>query len=139
MDIKQIITEDLKKVMDESIIENTVNNIHFCYGDGGYEPGIYVYEKNGVYYYVGVGDRGGVNDEIKTLNIDDILYKIYSTITFNEAVKFAMMNREKDKDWRRVLFKRQLELLKSLGDMYYNRRSEEIETILLTSPYKDNI
>lgn len=139
MDIKQIITEDLKKVMDESIIESTVNNIHFCYGDGGYEPGIYVYEKNGVYYYVGVGDRGGVNDEIKTLNIDDILYKIYSTITFNEAVKFAMMNREKDKDWRRVLFKRQLELLKSLGDMYYNRRSEEIETILLTSPYKDNI
>lgn len=139
MDIKQIITEDLKKVMDESIIESTVNNIHFCYGDGGYDPGIYVYEKNGVYYYVGVGDRGGVDDEIKTLNIDDILYKIYSTITFNEAVKFAMMNREKDKDWRRVLFKRQLELLKSLGDMYYNRRSEEIETILLTSPYKDNI
>lgn len=139
MDIKQIITEDLKKVMDESIIESTVNNIHFCYGDGGYEPGIYVYEKNGVYYYVGVGDRGGVDDEIKTLNIDDILYKIYSTITFNEAVKFAMMNREEDKDWRRVLFKRQLELLRSLGDIYYNRRSEEIETILLTSPYKDNI
>lgn len=139
MDIKHIVIENLKKVMDESIIESTVNNIHFCYGDGGYEPGTYVYEKNGVYHYIGVGDRGGVDDEIKTSNIDDILYKIYSTITFNEAVKFAMMNREKDKDWRRVLFKKQLELLRGIGEIYYNRRSEEIETILLTSPYKDNI
>lgn len=139
MDIKHIVMEDLKKVIDESVISNTVNNIHFCYGNGGYEPGTYVYEKNGIYYYIGVGDRGGVDDEIKTSNIEDILYKIYSTITFNEAVKFAMVNREKDKDWRRILFKKQLELLRGIGEIYYKRRNEEIEIILLTSPYKDNI
>lgn len=139
MDIKNIVMEDLKKVIDESVIESKVNNVHFGYGDGSYEPGAYVYEKHGVYYYVGVGDRGGVDDEIETSNIEDILYKIYSTITFNEAVKFAMINREKDKDWRRILFKKQLELLRCIGEIYYKKRKEEIETILLTSPYKDNI
>ncbi|MDE7445007.1 MAG: hypothetical protein K2N15_04775, partial [Lachnospiraceae bacterium] len=139
MDIKNIVMEDLKKVIDESILDTTVNNLHFSYGDGAYEPGTYIYEKNDVYHYVGVGDRGGVDDEIKTSNIEDILYKIYSTITFNEATKFAMVNREKNRDWRRILFKKQLELLRCIGEIYYQKRKEEIATILLTSPYKDNI
>lgn len=64
---------------------------------------------------------------------------MYSIITFNEAVKYAMVKREKDKDWRRTLFKRQLELLRFIGEIYYKRGNEEIETILLTSSYKDNI
>lgn len=139
MDIKNIIIDDLKKIMDESMIENTVNKMYFCYGNGDYEPGTYIYEKNGIYHYIGVGDRGGIDNEIKTSNINDILYKIYSTITFNEAVKFAMTNREKDKDWRRILFKKQLELLRCIGEIYYEKRNKEIETILSTSPYKDNI
>lgn len=139
MDIKNIVMEDLKKIIDESIIDNTGNKLYFCYGDGDCEPGTYIYEKDSVYHYVSVGDRGGVDDEIEASNIEDILYKIYSAITFNEAVKFAMVNREKDKDWRRILFKKQLELLRCIGEIYYQKRKEELEIIILSSPYKDNI
>lgn len=139
MDIKHIVMEDLKKIVDESVIANKLNYIHFCYGNGDYEPGNYVYEKNGVYHYIGVGDRGGISNEMKSSNIEDILYKIYSTVTFNEAVKIAMVNREKDKDWRRSLFTKQLELLRCIGEIYYKRRKEEIEIVLLTSPYRDNM
>lgn len=139
MDIKNIVMEDLKKIIDESIIDNIGNKLYFCYGDGDYEPGTYIYEKDSVYHYVSVGDRGGIDDEIEASNIEDILYKIYSAITFNEAVKFAMVNREKDRDWRRILFKKQLELLRCIGEIYYQKRKEELEIILLASPYKDNI
>lgn len=139
MDIQNLVIQDLKKILDETEIEKIIKNIHFYYGNGGYEPGIYVYEENEDYHYIVVGDRGGIDAEIKTSNIEIILYRLYSNITFNKATKFAMLNREKDKDWRRLIFSKQLELLRGISDVYYEKRAEEIRNILLTSPYKDDM
>lgn len=135
MDIRCKVIDDLKKVMDENSIDNLMHNFHFSYGNGFYEPGIYIYEEKEKYYYIDVGDRGGVENEIKSSNIEDILYRIYSSVTFNEAVRFASVNKEKNSDWRKVLFKRQLELLMGIGEIYYKRREKEIEEILSKNPY----
>ena len=50
-----------------------------------------------------------------------------------------MNKRNENIDFRRLLFDKQLELLKNIDEIYYNKRMEEIEEILLNSPYKDNI
>ncbi len=139
MNIEKIVNSELRKVCDDIIVDSALKDIHFFYGDGRYEPGIYVYEEDGIYYYIEVGDRGGIAAELKTEKIEDLLYKLYSGITFNVAIKYAMVNKERNKDWRRVLFSKQLELLRELGEMYYIRRWEEINIILEESPYKDNI
>lgn len=137
MNIEEIVNSELRKVCDDIIVDGALKNIHFFYGDGKYEPGIYLYEEDGIYNYIEVGDRGGIAAKLKTESIEDVLYKLYSGITFNVAIKYAMVNKERNKDWRRVLFSKQLELLRGLGEIYYIRRCEEINIIIKESPYKD--
>lgn len=139
MNIQQIVLNDLNKIFDEEVIGNNLKNIRFDYGDGGYEPGNYVYEDNGLYHYVGVGDRGGIEISKESKNVDEVLYEIYRDITFKEATKYAMINREKGKDWRRILFAKQLEMLRIIGNRFYIKRSNEIQEILKSNPYNDNI
>lgn len=139
MFLKQIVQSDLSKIFDEEKISSILKQIHFCYGDGGYEPGEYVYEENEKYYYIGVGDRGGVEDRVESENAEEVLYKIYSGITFSEATQYAMHNLEKGKDWRRNLFSTQLDMLKRIGDIFYLKRMNEIQTILRESPYNDEL
>lgn len=135
MDIRCKVIDDLRKVMDENSIDMLMHNYHFSYGNGFYEPGIYIYEEKKKYYYIDIGDRGGVENEIESSDPEDILYRIYSTVTFNEAVRFASLKKEKNTDWRKDLFKKQLELLMGIGEKYYKRRKKEIEVILSKSPY----
>lgn len=137
MNIKQVVLNDLKKILDEKTIEHILNNIYFSYGDGRYGPGNYVFEDNEKYRYVGVGDRGGIEKEIESVNVEGVLYEIYKSVTFNEATKYAMTHRENNKDFRRILFTKQLEILRKLGEDYYLKRSNEIQEILLSSPYCD--
>ena len=139
MNIQKIVLNDLNKILDEEIIRNNLKNIHFDYGEGGYEPGNYVYEDNGLYHYVGVGDRGDIEISKESKNVDEVLYEIYSDITFKEATKYAMINRKKGKDWRRILFAKQLEMLRIIGNRFYIKRSNAIQEILKSNPYNDNI
>ena len=122
MNIQQTVLNDLNKILDGKNIEDILNNICFGYGDGQYEPGNYVYEENGLYYYVGVGDRGGIEKKIESKNVDDVLYEIYKGITFSEAMKYSMIHRENGKDFRRILFARQLEILRKLMFRDYRKK-----------------
>lgn len=139
MNIEERVHNELEKVLDNEEVISALQNTHFFYGDGKYEPGSYVYEKNGIYHYVGVGDRGGIIEEIKSENMEDVLYKIYSGVTFNKATQYAMVNKKKNEDWRRLLFSKQLEILRCINEQYYNRRFDEIQNILISNPYRDNI
>jgi len=135
MDIRCKVIDDLRKVMDENSIDMLMHNYHFSYGNGFYEPGIYIYEEKEKYYYIDIGDRGGVENEIESSDSEDILYRIYSTVTFNEAVRSASSKKEKNTDWRKDLFEKQLELLIGIGEKYYKRRKKEIEVILSKSAH----
>lgn len=139
MNIKEQIKSDLKKIFKEEIIEKKMCNIHFLLCNRINEPGIYIFKEKNEYCYVEIGDRGEVENVTKSLEVKKILYKVYSNITFNEAVAFSMNKRNENIDFRRLLFDKQLELLKNIDEIYYNKRMEEIEEILLNSPYKDNI
>lgn len=137
MFIKQIVQSDLGKIFDEEKLIYILGQIHFCYGDGGYEPGEYIYEENENFYYIEVGDRGGIEERVESPNVEDVVYKIYCGITFREATKEAIQHMEKGKDWRRKLFSIQLDMLKRIGEVFYLKRMQEINTILEKSPYND--
>lgn len=139
MFFKQIVQSDLGKIFDEEELSYILGKIHFGYGDGGYEPGEYIYEENERFYYIEVGDRGGIEERVESPNAEEVLYKIYSGITFREATKEAMKHMEQGKDWRRKLFSFQLDMLKRIGGVFYLKRMQEINTILEESPYNDEI
>jgi hypothetical protein len=91
---------------------------------------------NGGYRYV-CTERGQEYNERITDNPQDILYWIYKDATFEIACKWEMVNRVSGQDSRRLIFSKQLELLKIIGDEYALRMEKEIEAILLNHPFND--
>ena len=53
------------------------------------------------------------------------------------AIEYEYKNRVAQKDSRRLIFKKQLELLELIDDRYRNKCELEIEKILNEYPYND--
>jgi len=70
---------------------------------------------------------------------EDLLFKVFSNITHNMASKFAASRPDKDTDFRRVMFAKQIELLGVIDCCWAARRSAEIDQILYHHhhPYRD--
>ena len=91
---------------------------------------------NGKYHYV-VTERGNVLKCRTTRDIDELMYWIFSSITFDIAVGFELKNRLPDKDSRRLMFDEQLRLMGLLSLEWRNRLAKEIQSILSKHPYDD--
>ena len=53
-------------------------------------------DKDGMMYYI-VEERGKINSQVKTDNLDEILYYVFESITFHMAVYFECENRIENK------------------------------------------
>jgi hypothetical protein len=91
---------------------------------------------NGGYRYV-YTERGIEYDERITDEPEDILYWLYQDATFAMALVWELNNRITGRDSRRLIFSKQLELLRVIGEKYALRREKEMETILLAHPFND--
>jgi hypothetical protein len=91
----------------------------------------------GGYRYV-CTERGAEYNERITDNPQDILYWLYQDVTFEMACRWEINNRITGRDARRLIFSKQLELLRVIGEEYALRREKEMETILLAHPFKDS-
>lgn len=91
---------------------------------------------SGGYRYV-CTERGDEYDEKITDNPQDILYWIYKDATFEIACNWEVVNRVSRQDSRRLIFNKQLELLKIIGNEYALMMEREIEIILLNHPFND--
>lgn len=100
--------------------------------------GSYVYTDQNVYYY-GYTERGEVKQLRKTSDLFEITYWIISDQVFKAALKYATKHADKNQDFRRTLFKKELEMLKVLGDEYFKKRERAINDILIDAPYDDNM
>ncbi len=103
--------------------------------DFGY-PRIAVYD-NG-YHFI-IEERGQELERRTTRDIDELLYWIFNSITFNMACSYELSHRVPGEDSRRLLFRRQVELLDSLSPAFSARKRAEIESILKEYPYEDEI
>lgn len=58
-------------------------------------------------------------------------------ISIRITSQYAKHNREPRKDFRRALFKKEIEIIALFGEDFKKRKTEEIEEILKSYPYVD--
>jgi len=130
--IKNIINETLTKYSQPDI-NFSINFKKGCIGD---MDGEYVYSSSIEYYYLFL-ERGNIENEKNTTDLFDIVYWSLQEYIFNLAMDYAQENRNPLSDFRRILFKKELEIWKSVGQNFYMRRKQEIDKLLIDNPYID--
>lgn len=88
------------------------------------------------YHYV-VSERGIEYSRIKTKDIDELMYWIFSDITSSMSFSYEVKNRIERQDIRRVIFKCQLNLLRKMNYKWAEKETENIESIIKNNPYVD--
>lgn len=126
-----------KGVDEEYRVKN--NSLFFQQSNENYLPGTYVYVDEKGYHIDYVGDRGGIVDKKIYTAIEDLFFQLCWEKVTSISIEFASKNREAGKDWRRIIFKKRLELLKILNNNYYEKGKEIINSILSENPYNDTL
>jgi len=104
----------------------------YGHSDGG--EGAHVEADGRSYYYV-VMERGREIDRFFTIDLDDLLYRVFDAITFSLAVDYGREHRIEGEDSRRIVWQRQLELLGRLSPNLRERTSWHIRQVLANAPY----
>lgn len=107
------------------------------YGQLKYEAHPFIEVDNLGYMYFVISERGQENERKKTLELDELLYWIFSSVTFSMACDFELKNRIEDRDCRRIIFEKQEELLGILSNTWPQKENEEHKRILRNNPFDD--
>lgn len=130
--------DEIKKKVNELALKiNAPTDLLPTYGqsrDFAY-PHIEV-DNVGLLHYV-IVERGQELSRKTTNKLDDLLYWIFSGITFSMATDYELKNRIEDKDSRRIMFDKQEELLGILSDTWRQKESEDHKRILTNYPFDD--
>jgi len=93
-------------------------------------------DSSGLYNYV-ISERGSEFERRITSDLNDLLYWIFASVTFSMACDYELKNRVENKDFRRIMFAKQEELLGILDKSWEEKESEEHQAILVNSPFDD--
>tara|TARA_R110000850_G_scaffold76313_1_gene165701 strand:- start:312 stop:818 length:507 start_codon:yes stop_codon:yes gene_type:complete len=107
----------------------------YCNPNGDATPDIEV-DNSGVYHYV-ISERGIEVERRSTSELNDLMYWIFASVTFNMACDYELKNRIEGKDSRRILFAKQEELLGKLNIEWQKRERKEHQSILSKYPFDD--
>jgi len=88
------------------------------------------------YHYV-VVERGQELKRITTRDLNELLYHVFEAVTFSPACDYELAHRVEGQDCRRLMFRRQIELLSALSQEWSNRESQQHERILREHPFDD--
>jgi len=115
---------------------NAPDNLLPTYGHSvdSAHPHIEVSEQG--YHYV-VVERGIELERKTTSSLDELLYWVFRDVTFSMAIMYRPERRDPKKDFRRLLFANQIELLSLLNQEWAKKKEQEIEAILKKNPYVD--
>ena len=89
-----------------------------------------------LYHWV-VCERGSELERRSTTDLDELLFWVFSTVTFSMAVEFEVAHRRNAEDFRRQLFRKQEELLSKLSQPWADRETRDHRTILQENPFRD--
>ena len=125
-------------------IEAEINRLAAKVGASGYVLPTYGRTEDGArphievdshgYHYVEV-ERGQEIRRNTTRDIDELLYHVFESVTFNLACDYERAHRIAGQDFRRQLFARQAELLASLSPSWAERESRDHQRILQQHPF----
>lgn len=88
-------------------------------------------------YHLVVCERGQEHSRQSTLDEDRLLYWIFEGVTFSMACAWEVRNRLPGRDPRRLIFRRQVELLGQLHGSWRVWGEARIGEILSRHPYQD--
>ena len=90
----------------------------------------------GLYNYV-ISERGNEYERKMTSDLNDLFYWIFASVTLSMACDFELKNRIEEKDFRRIMFSKQEELLGVLNKDWEIRERKEHQSILINNPFDD--
>lgn len=125
--------------VDEKYRIEDMDNIFFEESNPSKAPGTYIYEDSLGYHLDIVGDRGGIAEAKTTTNLEDIYFELCWTLASSISTLYAGENHEKGKDWRRIMFEKRIQLLKSISSDFAERGKQIIDEILENAPYDDEL
>ncbi len=132
-------TIDLEKYIKREVLNNLKNvnweKINFKEGNDSSVEGTYIFCKNEKYHIL-FTEKGKVREDKVTLE-KEVLWNVVEIFSFDIAMEYAMNNREKGKDFRRALFKKELEIYSLFGEQFEKRKKNELDEILKRNPYND--
>jgi Immunity protein 63 len=88
-------------------------------------------------YHLVVVERGQEQSRFTTGDFDELLYRIFQSVTSDLAFSYELAHRVETQDCRRLAFKRQVELLKQLSSNWGEREADEHQRILREHPFDD--
>jgi len=88
------------------------------------------------YHYV-IVERGQKCKRVTTQDLDELLYHVFEAVTFSSTVQYELAHRTEDSDFRRIMFRRQIELLGKLSPAWAERESVDHDRILREHPFDD--
>ncbi|HYY56938.1 MAG TPA: Imm63 family immunity protein [Pyrinomonadaceae bacterium] len=89
------------------------------------------------YHYV-VVERGQELERLTTSDLDKLLFNVFESVTFSLASKYELAHRIEHQDCRRILFRRQIELLSMLSPHWGERQARSHEQTLRQHPFDDH-
>lgn len=113
--------------------ENYLPTYGYRVGDG--TPFIYVRKND---YHYGCSERALEFDTCITTDINELMYVVFSHITFSMGCAYWRKTKDTSVDQRRYFFKEQLMLLKKINKGFEERCRKELEEIIKQHPFNDN-
>ena len=98
--------------------------------------GYHVEHKYGGYHLVLV-ERGQQIERITVSTVDELLYHVFSTVTWNMAFESSRQSTGAVKDLRRIYFPKKVELLAMLSKDWAAKAKIEQDAILNAHPFRD--
>ncbi len=96
----------------------------------------YIVIRGDTYYYL-ANDRDVVTINRQTASLQELLYWIFDEITYQMGAAYELEHRVPDLDSRRLIFKKQLDLLQKIDPEWKQLKQQEIKDILGKHPYRD--
>lgn len=88
-------------------------------------------------YHFVVVERGEELTRKTTSDLDALLFEVFQTVTFELACEYELAHRVEREDCRRLIFRRQVELLSKVSAKWGERRAQAHEQILKDHPFHD--
>ena len=133
-------TIELKRYIINQI-ENKIGSvdwrkINFAEGNENSAEGTYIFSRDNVYHIL-FTEKGKVREDKITTDEKEVIRSVLDIVSFDIAMEFAISNRETNKDFRRKLFEKEVEIYSLFGETFEKSKKREIEEILKENPYKD--
>lgn len=136
MDTKQL-EREIKIQVNKFYPELNLKQINFSEGTDDSLEGTYIFFKDNTFHVL-FTEKGKIRKHEVYNKIENVLWDVLEIVLFDVAMDYALKNREEGKDFRRPLFKKEIELYAKFGTKFKNKKIAEINKILMENPYNDN-